>query len=221
MRADEPEVGFVDAARAHPEHRTVGIRCAAGVAAEIARADVAVRETADSVEQLDVTQLTLFEDVLDRERSGQEIERVERTAGAEHLRGLLVARPEVLGQVGDEVVRDHELRRRERLDARKGEPGELGVGATRPDAVDTLFEGDEPNDEAVGCVAHHHHEVGERADEQRIPDPQQFDAVFGHLGQLGDRDHERRRGLAPVRPGRVGVDRMQHDVGRGARRVEP
>ncbi len=94
---------------------------------------------------------------------------------------------------------------------------ELGVGETGSDSVHALFERHEAHDETVRRVAHHHAEIRERADEQRVADAQQVAAVVGHLGELGDRDHERRRGLAAVGPRRVGVDRVQDDVGRRSR----
>ena len=45
-----------------------------------ARAHVAVAQAADAVEQLDVAQVAVGEDLLDRERGGQEVERVEPLA---------------------------------------------------------------------------------------------------------------------------------------------
>ncbi len=174
--------------------------------------DVAVRQAADAVEQFDVAQVARPEDLLDRERRGQEVEGFEGATGAQHLRGLLVAVPKRIGQVGDELVGDDELRRGQRFDPAERELRQLVVGHARPHAVGALFEGDEAHLQPLGRVAHHHAEIGQGADEQRVADAQELDAVLGDARQFGDRDDEGGRGLAPERSGCIGVDRVQHDV---------
>ncbi len=212
MLADEPEIGFVDATRTHPIDGAVGVGHASDAVAEIPRTDVAVRQTADAVEQFDVAQVARPEDLFDRERRGQEVERFQRAAGAEHLRGLFVATPQMLGQIGDELVGDDELRRGQRFDAAEREMRQVVVGQTWSHAVGALLERDEAHLQPVGRVAHHHAEIGQRVDEQRVADAEKLDAVFGDARQFGDRDDECGRGLTAERAGRVGIDRVQHDV---------
>ena len=81
------------------------------VVTQVARADVAVRQTTDAVQQLNVAKFAFVEDLFDRKWRGDEIERIERAPGARHLCRLVVAPPQVLGEVGHELVRDDELRR--------------------------------------------------------------------------------------------------------------
>ena len=83
------------------------------------RAHVAVAEPADAVEQLHVTEVAGGEDLLDRERGRQQVERAEPLAGPRDLTGDLVAVAQLGREVGGELVADHQPRRRERLD-----PGE-------------------------------------------------------------------------------------------------
>jgi len=73
-----------------------------------AGADVAVAQAADPVEQFHVPEVARRQDLLDRERRRQKIEGVEAFAGAPDLAGLLVAAAQLDGQVGSELVRDHE-----------------------------------------------------------------------------------------------------------------
>ena len=70
-----------------------------------------------AVQPVDVPQLALVEQVLDRERRRQQAERVEPHADLADLLGQLVARPELRLEVGAELVVDHEPRRRERQQA--------------------------------------------------------------------------------------------------------
>ena len=72
--------------------------------------------------------------------------------------------------------------------------------------------------EPFGVGAHHHAQVGEPADEQRVAGAEH---VVGRRGKLGERDHERGRVLAPVRARRVGVEEVQDDRDLGARPARP
>jgi hypothetical protein len=75
---------------------------------EPARAHVAVAETADAVQQLHVAQVAVGEDLLDRERSRQQIERGESLAGACDLTRHVVTGAQRVGQIVSELVADHQ-----------------------------------------------------------------------------------------------------------------
>ena len=162
-----------------------------------------------------MAQVARREDLLDREGCRQQVERGETLAGASDLSRDIVAGAELGREVGRELVADHEARRGQRLDPREhGLEEELVVAGRGVDRVRALLECDEVGDRTLGNRAHHHAQVGEPAHEQRVAGAQH---VGGRRRQLGERDHERRRVLAPVRPGVGGVEEVQHDGNLGAR----
>src|SRR5262249_32667341 len=91
------ELRLVHAARAHPE--PVGI---------LAGREIAVREAADRVQTLDLPQVALAHEVLDRERGGEEAEAVEPPPGLRDLPGQPIALPELRLEVAPERIVDHE-----------------------------------------------------------------------------------------------------------------
>ena len=107
----------------------------------------------------------------------------------------------------------------ERFDRLEHVGDQLVVVETGTDAVGALLERHEAHREAVGRVAHEHAEVREAAHEERVAGAPQLVVVVRRVRDLGDRDDERRRGLAPVRLGCIRVDHMEHDVGVGTRRL--
>ena len=90
VAADLTQRRLVDTARAHPE---LGAGPARGRRAP--SADVAVAQATDAVQQLDVAEITRGEDLLDRERRGQQVEGAEMGAGALDLTRVLVAVPQL------------------------------------------------------------------------------------------------------------------------------
>ena len=78
---------------------------------------------------------------------------------------------------------------------------ELVVVGAGVDRVRALLEGDELGDRARPRRAHHHAEVGQAAHEQRVAGAEE---VVGRRVELGERDHERGRVLAPVGPRAAG-----------------
>src|SRR6202011_1535835 len=98
--ADHAQLRLVDTARAHPELGPELALLRTGVTG----AEVAVAQTTEAVEQLHVPEVAGREDLLDRERRGKQVERVEARAGPADLAGLLVAVPELARQVGAELV---------------------------------------------------------------------------------------------------------------------
>ncbi len=153
-------------------------------------------------------QVARREDLLDRERGGQKIERPEALAGAGDLAGDVVSLAQLGWEVGRELVADHQTRRRERLDSREhGLEEELVVARTRVDGVGALLERDEVGDRTLGVRAHHHTQVRQPPDEQRVAGAQH---VVGWSGELGQRDDERGCVLAPVGARGVGVEEVEH-----------
>src|SRR6266511_1644110 len=75
--------------------------------------------------------------------------------------------------------------------------------------VRTLLERYEVRGRTVGVVGHEDREIRETAHEDRVAGAQQ---VGWSLGQLHDRDHERRRSFAPVRPKAFRVREVDHDL---------
>ena len=191
-RPGDLERRLVDAARAHPEpHRVLALR------------EVAVGEAADPVQALDVPELALVQEVLDRERRGEEVEVAHPLAGGDDLLGHLVALPELRLEVGEELVVDHELRAGEREHALDDRVGERVVAVGGAVAVVAALHRREP-----GALARHvaERDVRERADEHRV--------VLGQRVALAlvQADDERAARAAAERL-RVGlVDDADHEV---------
>ena len=61
-----------------------------------------------------MTQVALVQELLDRERGGEEVEVAHPAAGLGDLPRVLVAVPELGLEIGAKVVVDHELRERQR-----------------------------------------------------------------------------------------------------------
>jgi hypothetical protein len=157
-----------------------------------------------------VAKVAWRQDLLDRERRRQEVERVEALAGPPDLPGLLVTVPQLGGEVGDELVGDHEAGRRERLHALEHGGEERVVVAFVLDRVRTLFEGDELQHRLpVRPRAQHEAEVRQAAHEQRVPGAHD---VLGRRRHLGERDDEGRRRPPAVGAGVLGIQVVQHDL---------
>ena len=112
-----------------------------------------------------MAQVALRQDLLDRERRRQQVERVEALAGAAQRGGLLVAAPELGLEVGREDVVDDERRLGQRRQARGDRVQEDVVVALVHDRVVALL-GREEARLAAGDDAHR--EVRERPHEHRV-----------------------------------------------------
>ena len=193
---DVDEARLVDARGTHPETRVV-----------LARRHVPVGEASQRVQAHDVAQVALRQDLLDRERCGQEVERIEALTGAAQRGSLLVAAPELGLEIGREHVVDHERRLGERREARGDRVAEGVVVALVHDRVVALL-GCEEARFATGDDAHR--EVREGAYEHRVGVREE---VLGNVALGPDRSHERRLGHAPE-GARIGtVDEVDHEAG--------
>ena len=146
-------------------------------------------------------QVALVEVLVHRERRRQEVELLHPLAGRTDVGSDLVAVPELGLEVGDELVVDHELRLRQGC-----EPLEHLARLVR-DLVRASLHGGEP-DAVAGNVQHDH--VREGADEHRVA---RLEHVLGDGVELVEGGGVRTARLAPERPGLVGIEHVEHEIG--------
>ena len=155
-----------------------------------------------------MAKLPLGEEVLDRERVRQQVERAEPDARlADRLRDL-VAVPQLRLEVGTELVVDHEPRARERNEPLDDHARELLL-RIRVDAVVAALHGREPRALAGHVVED---EVRERAQQHRVVGAQRLLDRLGVLPALEDGENVGAARPAPERLRVVGVDEAEHEV---------
>ena len=187
---------LVDAGRAHPVAPLV-----------LAHRQVPVGQPADPVDALDRAQLLLGHDLVQRERRGQQAQRVQPVPGLVEALGQLVALPQLRLEVMLEAVVDHQPRGRQRGDAIDDvvDPG-VEIARVGDRVVPALG-----RHEVAGVARHHQHaQVGETAHHQRILVAQH---VVGQLRRRVDDGHVGAALTAPERLRLVGVDEVEHDLG--------
>ena len=198
VAANVLQVRLVDTRGAHPETRRI-----------LTGRQVAVREATNRVEALDVLEVALIEVLLDRERRGQEVHRVETLAGDRQRLGNLVAIPQLGFEVGVPNVVDHEVALGEWREA-LGEVGEEGIRAVVGNRVVALLHRAETH---LGAGDDTHGDVRQGSHEHGV-------VVADCLGKIGwwrialvDCGTERRRALAAVRTHVLAVDEVADEVG--------
>ena len=104
IAADDRHAALVNPAGAHPE--------APGV---FAHAEVPIRQPADAVQTLDVTEIPLVQQLVDRKRGREQVQGVQAFAGGAEFARESVAVPQSRLKVGVKLIIDHQLRGCQRM----------------------------------------------------------------------------------------------------------
>ena len=155
-------------------------------------------------------EVALLEVVLDRERGGQQVERVEALAGGRQALRYLVAVPQLGLEVGVPDVVDHEVALGQRCET-LGDVCVERVGAVVGDRVVTLLHRAEA---CLGARHNTHGDIRESANQDGVVVADRLLEVGRRRGALVDRGAERRLVLAAVRAHVVAVDEVTDEIRR-------